>query len=69
MGRGKEESIPLDEIICEIERLVEDGCKEVVLLGQNVNSYGNDKTGMVFANLLRKVHEIEGLKKDFFFNF
>jgi len=62
-GRGKEESIPLDEIICEIERLVEDGCKEVVLLGQNVNSYGNDKTGMVFANLLRKVHEIEGLKK------
>lgn len=62
-GRGKEESLSLDEILCEIERLSEDGCKEVVLLGQNVNSYGNDKTGKSFANLLRKVYEIEGIEK------
>jgi len=62
-GRGKEESLPLDEIICEIERLAKDGCKEIVLLGQNVNSYGNDKTGKSFANLLKKIHGIEGIEK------
>ena len=62
-GRGKEESIPLNEIICEIERLAKDGYKEIVLLGQNVNSYGNDKTRKSFANLLKKVHKIEGIEK------
>jgi len=62
-GRGKEESLPLEEILCEVKRLVADGYQEVILLGQNVNSYGNDKTGEAFAELLRKVHEIKGLKK------
>jgi len=62
-GRGKEKSISSDEILCEIKRLVKDGCKEVVLLGQNVNSYGNDKTGKSFANLLRKVHGVKGIEK------
>ena len=62
-GRGKEKSFPLDEILCEIERLVEDGCKEVVLLGQNVNSYYDDKAGKSFANLLKKVHGVKGVEK------
>ncbi len=62
-GRGKEESLVLNEIVCEVERLAKEGCKEIVLLGQNVNSYGEDKTGKSFANLLKEVHKIKGIEK------
>ena len=48
----------------EIRALVKDGVKEVMLLGQNVNSYGNDfKDGFSFADLLREVDQIEGLER------
>ena len=62
--RGREVSRPHEKIIEEITHLVEDGCLEVMLLGQNVNSYGNDRhDGYGFADLLRDVNQIEGLRR------
>ena len=62
--RGREISRTPDEIIAEVKRLVNDGCVEIMLLGQNVNSYGKtlpEKT--TFAELLREVCKIEGLRR------
>lgn len=62
--RGRERSREPKEIIREIERLVQDGVVEVMLLGQNVNSYGkNLDQPMSFAQLLREVEKIEGLRR------
>lgn len=62
--RGRERSRDPKEIIQEIERLVEDGVVEVMLLGQNVNSYGKTlEEPVTFARLLREVEQIEGLKR------
>lgn len=62
--RGRERSREAKEIIREIEHLVADGVKEVMLLGQNVNSYGkNLETPMTFAELLREIEKIEGLER------
>ena len=60
--RGRERSRPPQEIIEEITTLVAHGCREVTLLGQNVNSYGKEFTsGYDFADLLRDVDKIPGL--------
>lgn len=62
--RGRERSREPEEILAEIRRLVADGVVEVMLLGQNVNSYGkNLKNPVTFAELLRRVNEIEGLER------
>ena len=62
--RGRERSREPKDIIREIEGLVADGVCEVMLLGQNVNSYGkNLDTPVTFAELLREVNKIEGLKR------
>ena len=62
--RGRERSREPKDIIREIEGLVADGVCEVMLLGQNVNSYGKNLENPVsFAELLRAVNEIEGLKR------
>ena len=62
--RGRERSRDPKAIIREIERLVADGVVEVMLLGQNVNSYGNTlDTPMTFAELLQEIEKIEGLKR------
>lgn len=60
--RGREKSRMLAEVVCEIERLVADGVKEVMLLGQNVDSY-KDALGNSFADLIKAVNEIAGLER------
>ncbi len=62
--RGRERSREPKEIIREIEKMVADGVKEVMLLGQNVNSYGKTLDVPVsFAALLSEVAEIDGLER------
>lgn len=62
--RGRERSRKPKEIIREIEKLVADGVVEIMLLGQNVNSYGkNLEQPMTFAELLMEIEKIEGLKR------
>ena len=62
--RGRERSRKPEDIIREIERLVADGVTEVMLLGQNVNSYGKTLDEPIsFAQLLQKIQKIEGLKR------
>lgn len=61
--RGRERSREPEEILKEVRSLIEDGYKEITLLGQNVNSYGNDfsdRPDVNFANLLKAVSEIPG---------
>ncbi len=62
--RGRERSRQPKDIIREIENLVADGVVEVMLLGQNVNSYGKTlDEPMTFAQLLQEIEKIEGLKR------
>ena len=62
--RGRERSRSEDNIIKEVKELSEKGVREVMLLGQNVNSYGKD-LGLedAFADLLEKVSEIDGIER------
>lgn len=62
--RGRERSRQPKDIIREIENLVADGVVEVMLLGQNVNSYGKTlDEPMTFAQLLQEIEKIEGLER------
>ncbi len=60
--RGREKSRQVAELICEVEELVRRGAKEVILLGQNVDSYGHDLPGKPgLADLLIELNRIDGL--------
>ena len=62
--RGRERSRKPEDIRNEMVSLTKSGITEITLLGQNVNSYGNDgSTGMTFAQLLRYVSNVPGLKR------
>ena len=59
--RGRERSREPADILAEIRQLAEDGCREITLLGQNVNSYGKDLDNpMDFAALLEEIDKIPG---------
>ncbi|MCI8485193.1 MAG: tRNA (N6-isopentenyl adenosine(37)-C2)-methylthiotransferase MiaB [Lachnospiraceae bacterium] len=62
--RGRERSRKSEDILKEIRRLAKEGVVEVMLLGQNVNSYGkNLEEPMTFAELLQEVEKIEGIER------
>ena len=58
--RGRERSRKIENIVKECRELVAQGYKEITLLGQNVNSYGNDLQDTDFAKLIKEVSSIEG---------
>lgn len=60
--RGREKSRSLEDVVCEVKKLVADGAIEVMLLGQNVNSFIDDN-GNTFPTLVRAINDIEGLER------
>ena len=59
--RGRERSRDPKKIVCEIEKLVAEGCHDITLLGQNVNSYGRDLGEDIdFSSLLEMINAIPG---------
>ncbi len=62
--RGRERSRKMEIVLSEIKTLAQDGCKEITLLGQNVNSYGNDiGENDLFAKLLHNIENIDGIER------
>lgn len=62
--RGREKSREPEEIINEVKALAQDGCKEITLLGQNVNSYGSNlEKKFTFAELLYEINKIDGIER------
>ncbi|MGI6161263.1 MAG: tRNA (N6-isopentenyl adenosine(37)-C2)-methylthiotransferase MiaB [Christensenellales bacterium] len=61
--RGRERSRSMEAILEEARQLCNDGCREITLLGQNVNSYGRDNDEDNFARLLWELSETKGLER------
>jgi tRNA-2-methylthio-N6-dimethylallyladenosine synthase len=63
--RGPEQSRPAAEIIDEVRQLADNGCLEVTLLGQTVNSYRDSTAGQTvgLADLLYRLHDVEGIRR------
>lgn len=63
-ARGRERSRPSEDVVGEVRTLVEKGCREVMLVGQNVNSYGRFLSEKIdFAGLLSLVNGVDGLER------
>lgn len=59
--RGRERSRAPEKVLAEAKEMIANGCKEITLLGQNVNSYGKGEAhGVNFAKLLRQINDLEG---------
>jgi len=65
--RGEEVSRPLDEILFEVSNLADNGVREIILLGQNVNAYkgirNRDKRSINFSELIRYISKIDGIDR------
>ncbi len=61
--RGRERSRSPESVVSEVRSLAESGYSEITLLGQNVNSYGHDLTGIDFSGLLRLVSGVDGIRR------
>ncbi|OHW62886.1 tRNA-2-methylthio-N(6)-dimethylallyladenosine synthase [Andreesenia angusta] len=62
--RGREKSREVEDILEEIRGLISEGCKEITLLGQNVNSYGKTlENRIAFADLLREIDKLPGIER------
>ncbi|MCD8120256.1 MAG: tRNA (N6-isopentenyl adenosine(37)-C2)-methylthiotransferase MiaB [Lachnospiraceae bacterium] len=62
--RGRERSRKPEHILAEVQKLADEGVVEIMLLGQNVNSYGkNLPTPVTFADLLRRVERVDGIRR------
>ncbi|MDQ3327805.1 MAG: tRNA (N6-isopentenyl adenosine(37)-C2)-methylthiotransferase MiaB [Chloroflexota bacterium] len=62
--RGRERSLPVAEIVNEVQSLAQRGVKEVTLLGQTINHYGRDLPGKPdLADLLTAVHAVDGIER------
>ncbi|MDZ7617146.1 MAG: MiaB/RimO family radical SAM methylthiotransferase, partial [Patescibacteria group bacterium] len=63
--RGPEQCRPADEIVAEVRKLADEGCIEVTLLGQTVNSYADRSTGATvrLSDLIGRIHDIDGLRR------
>ncbi len=62
--RGRERSRTPEAVLSEVRELVKNGCTEIALLGQNVNSYGKDlDTEIDFSDLIRMVNDVEGVER------
>jgi tRNA-2-methylthio-N6-dimethylallyladenosine synthase len=71
--RGREKSRPMNEIVSEIRKLINDDYKEITLLGQNVNSYGHDITGnkkdnSPFIELISALDQLHGNYRIYFYS-
>lgn len=61
--RGRERSRAHTDILAEVEGLAAQGCREITLVGQNVNSYGRDCGEIDFADLLHMVSMVDGIER------
>ena len=61
--RGRERSLPADEVMRQVEHAAAEGFREIVFLGQTVNAYRDPEAGVDFAELLRRANRVEGIAR------